>query len=588
MKLLKIAFLAALALAAPRLHAVTGAAAAESISSTPDDAQYVTPESSKIEFSYFKDGAVVTDEFTIDITSWENSLDAVMADLKSTVNSVAINAFKSLAQIEMLKTADIGLGRRIDTLTDSVKNAFSSLDDVTETVNTHTTDIQQNRTDINSAVETLSDVNGEVSSHTRTLETHTADIADLKEKFAVDGHSLGRDDNKQVELANFHNAGACERTLSGMLTGNSSHPADHLLVAKKGNELHYVSIGAPLDLENTPVDGDGIVTNTTGALALYGWDVADGYDIPSKVDGHLQWAAPGGMVDDSSIGYLSDVHQWEVKGAHAYAGQSGNHYFGTGDNAALGWHELPNVTTNVVAGDEKTITSYANDGTPTPEGVKKLGLYNWNYGYSGDAPLFLANMKGALDYIPLPDDTNSVCACSNNWASLAGWVGGAAEVDEDGSIELPDESMYDYLASLGAPEAWADNASTTSRVGRIEIMGFAAGGTCQATMAGMLTDAAGEDAQNHAVLTRFNDNGEYRMHYVPIGSGLAAGSALGVRGTSGAEAVVGSGSTTNWIQFASAADSNVQVTPSASGNTITVTIGVYYRHTSSVTPPNVE
>ena len=121
----------------------------------------------------------------------------------------------------------------------------------------------------------------------------------------------------------------------------------------------------------------------------------------------------------------------------------------------------------------------------------------------------------------------------------------------------------------------------------LNIKGFTNGGGCDTTMSDMMTkDEQSANRSNHQVLTRYSDgSGTPALHWVPMGDKVQAsggGSAFKFYGNTGTSAttpvVVGSGSTTNAVRFASASDSNVQVICESDGNGgVTVTIGVYYK-----------
>ena len=121
----------------------------------------------------------------------------------------------------------------------------------------------------------------------------------------------------------------------------------------------------------------------------------------------------------------------------------------------------------------------------------------------------------------------------------------------------------------------------------LNIKGFTNGGGCDTTMSDMMTkDEQSANRSNHQVLTRYSDgSGTPALHWVPMGDKVQAsggGGAFKFYGNTGTSAttpvVVGSGSTTNAVRFASASDSNVQVSCESDGNGgVTVTIGVYYK-----------
>lgn len=304
----------------------------------------------------------------------------------------------------------------------------------------------------------------------------------------------------------------------------------------------------------TSVDGSSITTNSedgassSGVASLYGWSGADAEDFPRKgSDGHLEWKSPGDLVDGASIAWaeVDGGKKFEVKDAHAYAGHHSRHYFGTSNDktAALGWHELPNVTTNRVEGDGITIASTVDEQDP---GIKRLGLVGWNRSWGGD-PLFVVNAGGSIGYIPLPALTNlAACACTNKWNAMLDWIADGELNGEDG-ITFTDSTLDQYLygtlgyvysttadnlhfdndgeqieASFTAPSNWADGDSVElTDEGAYQVAGWADASACAASMSAMLSSPEGSDATTHLLLAKKTDTGE--LHYVAIGDGVKAG-----------------------------------------------------------------
>lgn len=330
-----------------------------------------------------------------------------------------------------------------------------------------------------------------------------------------------------------------------------------LVVRNSSKGLNYVDIGTLPIGGGSPVDGTSITTNTSagasvqGEASLYGWATADDMGLPYKSNGKLAWKAADEWVDGESLAWM-DVDgekRYQLRDAHMYAGKHSKHYFGTASDksASLGWHELPNTSTNRVEGDERTISSNPNipGKNPDPE-VKTLGLIGWNYTYSGQDPLFMVNRGGALDYMPLPAITNlAACACTNKWQSLLGWVEDG-ELSEDGikfEYSTLDEYLYNGLgyiysttpdnlhfnndgdkiqASFTAPENWADGLSLNlTDDGKYQIRDFEKAGACGASVSKMLSDPKGSDATTHLLLAKKTDDGS--LHYVPFGEGIAGG-----------------------------------------------------------------
>ena len=269
---------------------------------------------------------------------------------------------------------------------------------------------------------------------TRTAQGGVAYMAigTLGGGISVDGESIETNGQNVASLAGYESADADMVPFKG---------AD-------GLEWREIADGAP-------VDGKSITTNTTdgaisqGEASLYGYASASDWAIPYKhgegSGGTLDWKTPDEWCGISlEWGEVGGSKKLDVIGANDYAGKHSKHYFGTSNDktATLGWHELPNVTTNRVEGDNITIASTVDDQDP---GLKRLGLLGWNKTWSGD-PLFVVNAGGSVGYIPLPALTNlAACACTQKWENAVAWIGGDAALDEDGGLTLPDDSLDGYL-----------------------------------------------------------------------------------------------------------------------------------------------
>ncbi len=358
----------------------------------------------------------------------------------------------------------------------------------------------------------------------------------------------------------------CATTLEKILTDDDGGDrAAHAVLTRYttgtgGVEFHYVPFGDRLEAGGAAVDGVSVTTNVSdgasvqGVASLYNWDGQPDYAIPYKYGGRLFWRTPDQWADESSLDWHADGNgnaHLEVMGASAYAGAHSRHYFGTSadKSAALGWHELPNVTTNAVRGDEITISSNPSvpGYTPPADGGEKLfGLRGWNYSHSGD-PLFVVNVGGGIAYIPLPSITNlAACACTGKWASATAWIGDGAKVSEGGGLDLPGGTMDAYLsqtlgylysttpgnlhfnnenggltASFGAPTNWADGRSLEAKDGEYQIKDFASASACAAPLSSMLSNPSSSDSATHLLLAKKTDSGE--LHYVRIGDGVTGG-----------------------------------------------------------------
>lgn len=372
---------------------------------------------------------------------------------------------------------------------------------------------------------------------TRTAQGGVAYMAigTLGGGISVDGESIETNGQNVASLAGYESADADMVPFKG---------AD-------GLEWREIADGAP-------VDGKSITTNatdgaiTSGEASLRGFASQSEWAIPYKhgegAEGELWWRTPD-MWCGPSLEWDEDANgnkKFDVAGANDYAGKHAKHYFGTSNDksATLGWHELPNVTTNRVEGDGITIASTVDGQDP---GLKRLGLLGWKKGWGGD-PLFVVNMGGSIGYIPLPALTNlAACACTQKWENATAWIGGGAEISEDGGLTLPEDSLDEYLyntlgyiysttpdnlhfdndgeniqASFTAPENWADGDSVElTEDGTYQIKGFADASACSASISAMLSEPSGSDATTHLLLAKKTNTGE--LHYVPIGDGVGGG-----------------------------------------------------------------
>jgi hypothetical protein len=286
-------------------------------------------------------------------------------------------------------------------------------------------------------------------------------------------------------------------------------------------------------------------------ITIKGWQDADDFAFPMKFPEAvgLAWRTPKSLLGDSLE--WTEQDKIEVKGANKYAGKQEKRYFGTGIDSSLGWHELPNVTTNIVQSDERTISSQFK--TVNGSEIKELGLKGWNSSYSGAMPLFLVNNNGFLDYLPLPESsTNGTpCGCSNKWESTIAWLEDGL-ISEDGKdVEFENENLTSYLKSKSFltvknnnvdfdgktefefkvdnyglnvtapfkfPDNWADDSSIDYHGGYASIYGWHEQSPCNAKLSQMLTDPDdSENRRKHQILTRYTDYTGGKIHYLPIG-----------------------------------------------------------------------
>ena len=351
----------------------------------------------------------------------------------------------------------------------------------------------------------------------------------------IDKLSLGTSPSGKLELDGWSTASSDIMTsLGDALSKEGGIFSEYDVVVRNKNKgMSYVSVGR---LKAGQADEKSVTTNSYGGkISLYGWGGEDcvAWTFPRKSNADmLEWVSLAELADDDSISVTSSdengAPKLEVKGASTYAGKHGSHYFGTSKNAAaLGWHELPNVTTNIVEGDNVTIAS------TTAGNRKTLGLKGWPSG--GRDPLFLANIGGALEYLPIYLPTHgAACGCTNKWESLADWI---PDTSHDGDHFTPPEAdISAYLktkgfvygdegtdlnfsggkASFNAPENWADEVTITATDGKFALKGFA-DGSCSADLNNMLTNTTAncEDRGYHQFLCRYTKGGN-TLHWLPF------------------------------------------------------------------------
>jgi hypothetical protein len=362
-------------------------------------------------------------------------------------------------------------------------------------------------------------------------------------------------------------------TLADALVAEEKSKSQDIMVLARDKDLvlQYIPLG--ILAQTPPVDGQSITTNTAdgavtmGEMSLHGWADAPEFSIPRKSEAQtLEWAKLDELVDGRTLGITPDKLKLEIKDAHLQ--EASRRYFGTSlSGADIGWHDLPNVTTNYVEGDEKTLTTVYNEG-----GVKKLGWKRWPL----DVPSLARTVGGEIEWLPFKLPTNVTFTCDNvsiatnknNELTLKGWEKfghGVIGKAQNGSLvcKTPtgtngvEHIENDKVLAFGL-EDWANHNN------------------CNEKLSELLTR---DDNSEHKILTRFSgENGRSSLHYLPLGKLTSSGGVTTYIGTDKAEATIGEGATTNIVSFASAEDSNVEVKVTKENeNTVKITIGVYYK-----------
>lgn len=363
-------------------------------------------------------------------------------------------------------------------------------------------------------------------------------------------------------------------TLADALVAEEKTKSQDIMVLARDKDLvlQYVPLG--ILAQSPPIDGKSITTNTAdgavamGEMSLYGWADAPELSIPLKSEAQtLEWAKLDELVDGITLGITPDKFKLEIKDAHLQAAP--RRYFGTSlSGGDIGWHNLPNVTTNYIEGDERTLTTVYNEG-----GIKKLG---WKH-LPLDVPSLAKSVGGEIQWLALELPTNVTITCDNasittnknNELTFKGW-------DSFGHGVIGKSTA----GTLACKEPMGTNGVThieTDKVLAFGLEDWNKAKNCEENLAELLSR---DDNSAHEILTRFSGkNGKSSLHYLPLGKlTSAAGSATTYVGTDNQEATIGIGSTTNFVSFASAEDSNVEVKVTKENeNTVKITIGVYYR-----------
>ena len=517
---LKFTAATAFALAVCGASGTTGADAAALITDDPRyvDKAYQPPEQYQAEFQYYDpDGNVSVMSFPVNeatdadtVAAWFQYFNIWSAE------EAMLNAMRALVETTVLSAKVELLGKRIDAVVASANDAVKKIDR-TKVVDEHGNKIESILKIINndsggSDVEVTTEGtpvdrvsldytgmptdpnkpapleikgfgananNPWLLPHPRDGAIHWGHVSMLADKKSIEA-TYGSTDvfSYTFGLKGWGTPTAdsvkCDDALSSqLLTGDETH---HVVTRLNNGTLHYTPVGK---LSVMSPDDSTITTNAangateTGKASLYGYNLdatGSGY-IPSKGSdgGALTWLNPADMVDGTSLAQAttgSGTKVWEVKDAHSYAGAQARHYFGTGDDSALGWHELPNVTTNNVVGDEKTISSTFDQTGET----KILGLKGFP---TSGTLLALACQGGDLLYIPFP-------------------AGGGTNL-----VAVDDVSV---------------SSNTT---GRLQLHGWETQGSCGEKAAEILAGGEAASQSKHEIVTRYGGAGG-SMHYLPF------------------------------------------------------------------------
>lgn len=458
------------------------------------------------------------------------------------------------------------------------------------------------------------------------LNWHEFPVAAIPDGVTISTNETGH--AGELAVKGFYAPANCETSISKMLTveGERSNREAHWVLTKfaaDGNSApawHYVPIGDVMNTAGKP-DDVTITTNETGHVgelaikgfhdatataanpaipvkggqgfewmnfddfydnatigkvsgqakaALYGSGSAAAQSIPYKgTDNKLAWS--GGNPSAGAIfGYSNNAIGWQSTASH-------NRYYGTDDSGVLGWHEMANVSTNLVEVDDRTLKSTFD---PIHPDTKIFSLYNEPLTEPSVARM---DDQGHLVWqkVPIADvvtdgHTIHLSTNANNQIVLAvkGAAANSGKYLKSGGANA--DNKWTSIESDGTTLA-IDTSDTSKDVWGIK--GWKTEDSCEADLSKMLTGKAENDRTAHELLARYGSGASATLHYLPIKSLVKPGYALEFVGTGGGSGiVVGEGDKTNRVAFASAADSNVSVTTASDGSGgVKITIGVYWK-----------
>ena len=266
-----------------------------------------------------------------------------------------------------------------------------------------------------------------------------------------------------------------------------------------------------------------------------------------------------------------------------------------GDGGKVEWGDFPIDVDRPKGWEEDAYPLYITAADPEKNEPAKIGINGWEttdspeglYGAGNGKPvtyrfadIHSLEADGELRTIELAGYVNAG-NYSMAFKGIENGLGWVAPPSSGSALLTMNHGAEPTVTVLGN----SVETETLNNKVTLNIKGFTNGGGCDTTMSDMMTkDEQSANRSNHQVLTRYSDgSGTPAIHWVPMGDKVqASGGAFKFYGNTGTSAttpvVVGSGSTTNAVRFASASDSNVQVICESDGNGgVTVTIGVYYK-----------
>ena len=340
--LLSSACCLSICLAALSSFGVTGAEAAGGISSDPKTKGLEKRETYDVQMQYYDKAAKVLSYATVNINdkSTYEDVNHIIDGLQQNLSSAAYNALLALGKIAFLEGETEWLGLRINTLTETVKAAFASIDEI---------DIEDLSSKITARL-TKSDKTDGGAHYTGynifNVAGAQADDASIKsnnnDKIEIanfslyksikgvqpynkgDGNGLSwdnpwlRNDGKTIEIdtdenhrptdengkhgihiKGWYDQSSCQEKLSRMLTDpndGENRNAHKLLCRVNTGEnavIHYLSIGDVIEIPDpsVPLDDASIASNSVGKVEIKGFSTAGGSgpSIPVKVGNSIEW-----------------------------------------------------------------------------------------------------------------------------------------------------------------------------------------------------------------------------------------------------------------------------------------------------------
>ena len=341
--LLSSACCLSICLAAFSSFGVTGAEAAGGISSDPNTKGLEKRDTYDVQMQYYDKAAKVLSYATvyIDDNSTYEDVNHIIDGLQQNLSSAAYNALLALGKIAFLEGETEWLGLRINTLTETVKSAFESLDtiDIEDLSNKVTARLTKDQTtggishytalNIFNVAAAQADGKSITSNSQDRLQlagfespgsgivvktddsisyvglTHTNGVEFASESGESEGYYQGT-----VGLAKWDSPGdTCTEYLGDILTGKvNEQDGDHYVLTRhKSGDLHYTKVGR---VPSFVADDSSVTTNAghgaiVGKSSIYGFASAAPDTVPHKTaGGKIEWKVVDGgtaTMDDASI-----------------------------------------------------------------------------------------------------------------------------------------------------------------------------------------------------------------------------------------------------------------------------------------------